>query len=98
MDALKVRKGVDFTSRNMKYDAIDGDLIDAVQRLDVPAYFFTGRHDYTDPFEYTEEYGQRLQAPKKEVVWFEESAHFPFLEEPGKFASEMRRVATESLS
>jgi pimeloyl-ACP methyl ester carboxylesterase len=96
MDALKVRKGVNFTSKNMKYDAINGDLIDAVQRLDIPVYFFTGRHDYTDPTEYTEEYARRLQAPKKEVVWFEESAHFPFLEEPEKFVREMKRVAAEN--
>jgi pimeloyl-ACP methyl ester carboxylesterase len=96
MDALKVRRGVNFTSKNMKYDAIKEDLIDAVQRLEIPAYFFTGRHDYTDPFECTEEYAHRLRAPKSEVVWFEESAHFPFLEEPEKFAREMRRVAMES--
>ncbi len=72
-------------------------MADAVQRLDIPAYFFTGRYDYTDPFECTEEYGRRLQAHKKEIVWFEESAHFPFLEEPEKFAREMKRVAAESL-
>jgi len=98
MDALNVRKGVSFTGRNMKYDAIEGDLIDAVQELEVPAFFFTGRHDYTDPFELTEEYASRLHAPRKELVWFEESAHFPFLEEPEKFAREMKRVAMEGLA
>lgn len=96
MDVLRVRKGVSFTHRNMKYDAINGDLIDAIQRVEVPVYFFTGRYDYTDPFEFSEEYARRLQAPRKEIVWFDESAHFPFLEEPDKFAQEMRRVATES--
>lgn len=96
MDVLNVRKGVSFTHANMKYDAIKGDLIDAVRRVEVPVYFFTGRYDYTDPFEFTVEYVNRLQAPRKEIVWFEESAHFPFLEEPEKFAQEMRRIATES--
>lgn len=95
MDALKVRKGVTFTHKNIRYDAIAGDLIDAIPRIVIPVYFFTGRHDYTDPFEYTEEYARRLEAPKKEIVWFDESAHFPFLEEPDKFAREMRRVALE---
>lgn len=96
MDALKVRKGVNFTHKNMKYNATDGDLIDAIQRVEVPVYFFTGRYDYTDPFEFSEEYAHRLQAPRKEIVWFNESAHFPFLEEQDKFAEEMRRVAMES--
>jgi len=54
--------------------------------------FFTGRHDYTDPFELTEAYFAKLRAPRKELVWFEDSAHFPFLEEPERFAGEMRRL------
>lgn len=95
MDTLNVKRGVEFTSRNMKYDAIDGELIDVIRSLDIPAYFFTGRYDYTDPFELTEEYASRLQAPKKELVWFEQSAHFPFLEEPDRFADQMRRIAAE---
>jgi pimeloyl-ACP methyl ester carboxylesterase len=95
-DLLHVRSGVNFTHKYMKYNAISGDLMDAVQEVKIPVYFFTGRFDYTDPFECTEEYACRLQAPRKEVVWFNESAHFPFLEEPVKFAEEMRKVAHES--
>jgi len=34
----------------------------------------------------------RLQAPHKELVWFEHSAHIPFFEEPERFTAEMRRV------
>jgi pimeloyl-ACP methyl ester carboxylesterase len=34
----------------------------------------------------------RVEAPRKELVWFENSSHFPFLEEPARFAAEMRRV------
>jgi pimeloyl-ACP methyl ester carboxylesterase len=95
-DALNVRKGVSFTHRHLRFDAISGELADAVPRVEVPVYFFTGRHDYTDPFENTVEYSARLVAPRKELVWFEESAHFPFLEEPDRFAREMSRVRTNS--
>jgi pimeloyl-ACP methyl ester carboxylesterase len=91
-DALAVPKGVTFTHHHLRYDAISGDLADAVPRLGLPVYFFTGRHDYTAPFVNTEEYAERLQAPRKQLVWFEESAHFPFLEEPERFTDEMRRV------
>jgi len=95
-DALNVRKGVNFTHQHLRYDAIRGELADAVPRVDLPVYFFTGRYDLTDPFENTEEYAARLQAPSKRVVWFEESAHFPFLEEPERFAREMDRVRTDT--
>ena len=55
-------------------------------------FFFTGRYDYTDPFTLTEDYYSKIKAPEKRLVWFEQSAHFPFYEEPEKFAQEMRGV------
>jgi len=95
-EAFDVRKGVNFTHRNLRFDAIEGELADAIPRVELPVYFFTGRHDFTDPFENTEEYAAKLQAPRKQIVWFDESAHFPFLEEPEKFAREMRGVRAET--
>ncbi len=53
--------------------------------IDVPVYFLTGRHDYDTPFVLVNEYYQLLSAPKKELIWFESSAHFPFYEEPELF-------------
>jgi pimeloyl-ACP methyl ester carboxylesterase len=37
-----------------------------------------------------------LRAPLKRTVWFEHSAHFPFFEEPLKFAQEMQKVLDET--
>ena len=95
-DVFKVKAGVNFTSRNLKYDAITGSLMEAVPSVNVPVYFFTGRYDFTDPAECTERYFNRLKAPNKQMVWFEQSAHFPFFEEPQIFAEEMERVAAET--
>jgi pimeloyl-ACP methyl ester carboxylesterase len=33
-----------------------------------------------------------MDAPVKRLVWFENSAHFPFWEESAKFTSEMIRA------
>jgi pimeloyl-ACP methyl ester carboxylesterase len=57
-----------------------------VPRLEIPVFFFTGHHDYNTPFELVEEYAAALEAPHVEIVWFEESAHSPPLEEPERFA------------
>ena len=40
----------------------------------------------------TFEYFSSLQAPEKQLVWFEDSAHFPFYEEPAAFARQMLEV------
>jgi pimeloyl-ACP methyl ester carboxylesterase len=95
-DALNIRPGVSFSGQNMKYNAIGGPLMEAVTKVEVPVYFFTGRHDYTTPFTLIEEYYSRLEAPDKELVWFEESAHFPFFEESEHFAQEMEDVLAET--
>jgi pimeloyl-ACP methyl ester carboxylesterase len=93
-DARNISKGVSLYSRNFVYNSISGELMDDITQVDIPVYFFTGRYDYTDPFVLTEQYFSRITAPEKRIVWFEESAHFPFYEEPAAFARQMRNVLT----
>jgi proline iminopeptidase len=55
-----------------------------VHTLQVPIILFLGRHDTTTPPEIAADWLARLKAPKKEIVWFDNSSHLPMLEEPGK--------------
>lgn len=57
---------------------------DGIRRLDVPVIQLLGRHDYRTPAQITDTWMRKLRAPNKEVVWFENSAHFPMIEEPGR--------------
>ena len=57
--------------------------------LKVPIYFFVGRHDWSLPSIVTEEFANKLTAPKKEIVWFENSGHECLEEEPAKFNREI---------
>lgn len=92
-DVPKITEGVSFSAKNMKYNAIQGDLIDKITKVKVPVYFFNGKHDYTTPFQLAEAYFKKLKAPKKKLIWFENSAHFAFFEEPAKFTEEMEKLA-----
>lgn len=61
-------------------------LLAQAPRLEVPVFFLQGRHDYNTPGELVERYYEVLEAPRgKHLIWFEESAHRPHLEETGKF-------------
>ena len=95
-DIANVKKGVQFTATRLRYDVIDGSILDNVSALRIPVYFFSGRFDYTDPTICTVRLFERLVAPIKRMVWFEHSAHFVFFEEPEQFASAMKQVATET--
>jgi pimeloyl-ACP methyl ester carboxylesterase len=65
---------------------LDGfDAISQIPRLDVPVYFFVGRHDWNTPFPLVEEWAARLVAPHVEIVWFDEAGHVPPIETPEEF-------------
>lgn len=63
-------------------DIMNCDYLHKVKALDVPVLLTMGRHDWNTPFELAREWYDNLEAPKKEWVWFEESAHSPVYEEP----------------
>jgi pimeloyl-ACP methyl ester carboxylesterase len=50
-----------------------------------PIFMFTGRHDYDVSNRLTADWFEKVRAPHKKLVWFENSAHLPMLEEPGQF-------------
>lgn len=82
----KIEKGFQFSELLFEDDAIMNiDFRTQIKKVDVPAYFISGKYDYDTPFELVEQYFNALNAPKKELIWFDNSAHFPFYEEPDKF-------------
>jgi pimeloyl-ACP methyl ester carboxylesterase len=61
------------------------DLTRSLPRIDVPVVMIQGRQDQVAPGESAQQYASSLQAPSKQLIWFETSAHTPHLEEPAKF-------------
>lgn len=57
--------------------------------VDVPVAFFLGRHDINAPTDLAEAYYEALQAPQKELVWFENSGHSPWINESERFVEEV---------
>ena len=55
-----------------------------LRKLDCPVIMFVGRHDWLVPSAITAEWLDRLTAPKKATIWFENSAHMMMVEEPGR--------------
>ena len=56
-----------------------------IKKIEVPVYLFLGKHDYSVPFELAVRYFNKLDAPYKEIIWFENSGHYPNLEETKKY-------------
>jgi pimeloyl-ACP methyl ester carboxylesterase len=60
-------------------------LMEQATSLKVPVFFILGRHDFEAPSALAEQYFNSLEAPYKELIWFENSAHLPNIEENDKF-------------
>jgi esterase/lipase len=55
----------------------------------MPVFFFLARKDHFVPAETSVAYYDALTAPTKRVVWFEESGHELFADEPARFNASM---------
>jgi pimeloyl-ACP methyl ester carboxylesterase len=72
-------------------------LIELAPALQIPVFFFLGRHDHWIPPETSVPYFNALTAPSKKLVWFEESCHEPFVDEPDKFNAAMTEFVRPAL-
>lgn len=67
-------------------------FFEQIPKLEIPIYFFGGRHDYHVPSKLAEAYIEELEAPQKRFIWFEESGHLPIYEENEKFVSSLKAL------
>ncbi len=63
-------------------EMIATDLIEKVNEVNIPVYFFHGIYDYTVSYTLAKKYLEELRAPLKGFYTFENSAHSPLFEEP----------------
>jgi len=80
-DFIRFGKGSQFSLKVLWPEVMQVDLMSTANNLSVPIFFFQGRHDYNTPSVLVSEYYDLLDAPYKELVWFENSGHHPMYEE-----------------
>ncbi len=71
-------------STGLRSEIIQSDITTQVPRLEIPVYFFSGKHDLTVNKDLSKEYLKTIEAPVKGFYTFNESAHSPMFEEPQK--------------
>jgi pimeloyl-ACP methyl ester carboxylesterase len=88
-DLPKQLRGFRFCMAAMWDEVSRIDLSVAAPELRTPVFFFLGRRDHWVPPETSLAYFDKLSAPSKELLWFEESGHEPFVDEPVAFNQAM---------
>ncbi|NLP16998.1 MAG: alpha/beta hydrolase [Clostridiales bacterium] len=92
IDKINYFRGIVTTFNHVYPQLYETDLRINYAKLGVPIYFFIGRHDINAPTSLVEDYFETLTAPHKELVWFENSGHSPWINETDKFIDELLRV------
>jgi pimeloyl-ACP methyl ester carboxylesterase len=70
----------------------------SIYDINVPLYFFEGVNDHVVACapELVVDYCKTVKAPKKEIIWFNNSAHYISIEEPVKFQDELIKILKEN--
>lgn len=86
-DIYGYSKGYSFVLKAMWEEVGAVDFKKTHTKFDAPIFIFDGRNDKNTPSELVEEWFDMIEAPIKELHWFEESGHNPMFDEPLKFKS-----------
>jgi pimeloyl-ACP methyl ester carboxylesterase len=85
-------RGFRFSMNAMWAEVSRLNLIELVPALEMPVFFFLGRKDRWVPPETSLAYLDALTARSKKLVWFEDSSHELFIDEPDKFNAAMAEL------
>ena len=88
----RIWDGNDFSEPYLLPELLSLDLT-GIRKLDCPLIIFAGRYDVNVNAQVAAQWFAKVQAPSKRLVWFENSAHLPMTEEPGKFLISLVRYA-----
>ena len=91
-EAMDIGNASSFSSYHMEYNVLSSSIYEEIIEYQMPVYFFVGISDYTTPHELISEYFEKVSAPHKEIIYFQNSAHFPFFEEPEEFCRQLKRI------
>jgi proline iminopeptidase len=91
-DTVRALRGIAVVQAALLPELAALDLTHTLSRLNAPIVMAQGRHDQVAPPAAAERYAEMLEAPSKQLVWFEHSAHMPHLEEPGRFRELLAQV------
>lgn len=92
IDKVNFFRGTIYTFNNVYQQLYDVDFRNDVTDLDIPVIIMHGRHDLNAPPHLVEEYFQILNAPVKELIWYEHSGHNPWMNESDKFVEEIIKL------
>jgi pimeloyl-ACP methyl ester carboxylesterase len=95
-DSYAFFQGATLSQQAMYPQLLRIDLFMQATRFDLPIYIFEGRYDSGAFAGLVENHYAQITAPDKQLVWFEDSSHFPMYEEPAAFNQALLQVLAQT--
>ncbi|MBQ1299597.1 MAG: alpha/beta hydrolase, partial [Erysipelotrichaceae bacterium] len=71
-------------------DALESQFHETEGKIDVPYFILDGRLDNNTPASLVQDYYEKLEAPQKDLIWFETAGHNPLGDCPEEFKKAIR--------
>jgi len=91
-DKLKALKGSPFSLKNLWPEAKKTNLFENSIEFKIPIYIFQGKYDMTTVTSVSKKYYDAIEAPKKGYYIFENSAHWPHINEFEKYKTIVKSI------
>jgi pimeloyl-ACP methyl ester carboxylesterase len=98
LDRINVFRGIFHSVAALFPELYKTDLFTQVPEVKIPMYFCLGRYDNEVPSVLSARYFETVKAPRKQLVWFERSAHLPNTEEKERFNAFLTGTVLPALS
>lgn len=98
MDSVNFARGLLYTFSHIYQQLYGEDLRETHTSFEIPIYFLHGRYDFNAPGYLVEDYYELIDAPKKSLIWFENSGHNPWINETELFNETVKGLFTEHLN
>lgn len=92
LDVVRYVRGVSLSQDILITEEKNHPITSVVKRVEIPIIFIMGKYDYMTSANVARAYYDTLEAPKKEFILFDQSAHYPQFEEEEQFAARLKEV------
>jgi pimeloyl-ACP methyl ester carboxylesterase len=86
LDAIRYVRGVSLSQGILIPEERKENITSIIDRFELPCFFVMGKYDYMTSVNAAEAYFNKIDAPVKEFVIFDKSAHYPQFEQEDLFA------------
>ena len=96
-EKINYLKGMQFSQATLWDSVIEDNLFVSSTVFQVPVYITQGKYDYQVSYTLAHEWFNKIEAPQKAFITFENSAHGTIIEEPEKFVQIIRKIASNNI-